>query len=89
MKDTLEGRLKQFQSKQREFDPQGLFVPYMWKSILKQETGVYYEGCAITGDCFCREDSHCGQHARCVPARVVDYVNVCVPLDDWLRTAEL
>ncbi|KAF5842983.1 hypothetical protein DUNSADRAFT_3576 [Dunaliella salina] len=70
-------------------DPHGLFKPPIFKHIEQavEPQSSFYPGCALRGDCYCKEDIHC--HAweggvnlmRCVKGSVFPEARVCVPHD--------
>ncbi len=88
LRDSLGENWDVFAAMQQRYDPQGLFAPPLWHLISHRKSGVFYEGCAMAQDCFCREDSHCGPLHKCVPAGVFREYSVCMA-DVWADTREL
>lgn len=58
-------------------DPQKVFEPPLFSKILAGAPPKYGPRCALSGECFCREDAHCGQGRKCVPSAAFPEYRAC------------
>ena len=58
-------------------DPQKIFEPLLFTKILAGAPPKYGPRCALSGECFCREDAHCGQGRKCVPSAAFPEYRAC------------
>jgi L-gulonolactone oxidase len=62
---------------QARHDPGRVFEPPLFTQMLERAPPRYGPGCALAGQCFCREDAHCGPGRVCVPSKAFPEFSAC------------
>mmetsp|Transcript_5231 Transcript_5231/g.11442 ORF Transcript_5231/g.11442 Transcript_5231/m.11442 type:complete len:590 (-) Transcript_5231:711-2480(-) len=78
-----------FMERRMRYDPHGIFLHPMFQRIADRSEAIYYPGCAIIGDCFCKEDRHCGHGHKCVSGYLYPDYKVCTPVLSHTHDGEL
>ena len=58
-------RWDDFMNLKAELDPQGRFENKIWRQLMGNENIQSFQGCVLSRDCICTQDSDCGDGYRC------------------------
>lgn len=61
----------------KQYDPDGIFVPPVFKQLLRQQPLVKTPACAVRAECYCTSDEDCGYKYQCVPGATFPEYLVC------------
>jgi len=67
-----------FERVRSELDPAGAFANEWTTKIFKGKTMTFTPGCAASGDCWCKNASHCAEGQICASGLVFRRARVCV-----------
>jgi len=72
-------RWAEFVALKDSLDPQGLFENRAWRQMTRQAPVPRFPGCALSRECVCEEDAHCGAGYRCEGGVYFEEARVCRP----------
>ena len=58
-------RWDDFMALKAELDPAGRFENKIWRQLMGSENIQSFQGCVLSRDCICTQDSDCGDGYRC------------------------
>jgi hypothetical protein len=67
----------EFLALQSKLDPARVFEPPLFARMAARAPPRYGPRCALSGECFCSEDAHCGPGRACVPSAVFPEYRAC------------
>ncbi|GBF95589.1 FAD FMN-containing dehydrogenase [Raphidocelis subcapitata] len=70
-------RFGEFLAMRSKLDPARVFEPPLFAQMLARAPPRYGPRCALSGECFCREDKHCGPGRACVPSAAFPEYRAC------------
>lgn len=70
-------RFQEFLEIKGRLDPKRIFEPPLFSKILAGAPPSYGPRCALSGECFCKEDAHCGQGRKCVASAAFPEYKAC------------
>ena len=70
-----------FLEAKQKFDRNGIFTNNWWNRVISSSTdsSEFKDGCGLSGDCICQEDSHCLEPYKCKQGQGYDKIRVCRP----------
>lgn len=72
-------RWADFITLKQRLDPSGIFENTFYDRLAGNAGMKLGPGCAVSRDCFCQEDSHCGDGRKCVAGLVFESARICRP----------
>eukprot|EP00955_Chlamydomonas_euryale_P059380 357374-Chlamydomonas_euryale.AAC.1 len=64
-------------ARRARYDPSDMFLPPLFSRIEAASPPPRFPGCALSEECFCESDEHCGPGFACSEGRVFPEYRVC------------
>ncbi|KAI8477082.1 MAG: hypothetical protein J3K34DRAFT_399332 [Monoraphidium minutum] len=64
-----------------KYDPEGVMTPPLMSKVIDRTPYSHSPRCALSKQCYCLDDSHCGEGHACVPSAAFPEFRVCRAAD--------